>query len=738
MNRIEFLKVLGLGSLTKFVNSDLKAPILKGHGFLAESLNKIENHSADDKAKEIINKMTFDEKVMMTGGHDGMFIPGIERLGLRPVRLTDASQGVRLTSGAFKKVKKDIKSTAFPPMLALASTWNDEMAHNYGKYIGEECRALGVDVLLGPGVNMYRVSEGGREYEYMGEDPRLTSNMVTQYIKGLQSQKVIATVKHFIANDQEFCRQIVSSDVGERALHEIYLAPFRAAIKQGDVKAVMTGNNIVNGVPCNMNRDLMADLLRKEYGFKGIAMTDWQNTSYFPQKQHLVLDSGESLLMPRNTDFAQYISETVKRYPNRKKQLERKLEAMIYPTLSTLFEMGVYDRKDDLADYEKSFKSYKKSHQALARKCAEEAICLLKNEDNILPLSTGQNLIMMGPEEPYTGTGSGHVAGYDHTDYATGLKELFGSRFKNITNPSDETIKNADVVLYRLNKEAGEGKDVPFDEPRDQNKELLRVADLNPNVVVVISAGNGMAMPWLNKVKGVVWANYLGQERGPALANVLSGKVNPSGHLPFSIEKDFKDSPDPYYNYLGGEPYWTGHNEYKSYFLGRNIHESPRIANYIKPHQLLHMRYGEGILIGYRWYETQNIRPQFPFGHGLSYSSFKYSDIKLDSEQMNEAKPVKVSFKLQNTGTFDGAEVVQLYISKINSKVFRPIKELNGFKKVFINSGQVHEITMTIHRKDLAYWDIKTHNWGVETGEYEIHIGSSSVDIRLRHRFQVS
>ena len=282
------------------------APIHQSANNIKSAVYADTKASSSARAADLIQRLTFEEKLSLTGGWNQFNITGIARLGIRPVTMADASQGVRLGTIAI-----DGKSTSFPGMLPLASTWNDELAGRFGKSIGEECRALGVDILLGPGINMQRLSVGGRNFEYMGEDPLLTAGIATEYIRGIQSLKIIPTAKHFIGNDQEFCRHIANSVISERALREIYLRPWEAVIKNADCMGIMTGNNLVNGIPCAMHQPLIADILRKEFGFTGLAMTDWQNTNYYPERQNLVLESGETLLMPANTTFANWVNKQV-------------------------------------------------------------------------------------------------------------------------------------------------------------------------------------------------------------------------------------------------------------------------------------------------------------------------------------------------------------------------------------------------------------------------------------------
>ncbi|MGV3540172.1 MAG: beta-glucosidase [Rufibacter sp.] len=683
--------------------------------------------SPEARAKDVLKHLTFEEKLSLTGGYKSFCFPGVARLGLRPAIMADASQGIRLQTIASKA-----NSTSFPPMIALAATWNPALAQTFGKNIGEECKAHGVDFLLGPGMNMQRLSVGGRNYEYMGEDPLLTSAIAVNYINGLQSQGIIATAKHFIANDQEFVRHIASSDVDERTLREIYLYPWEAVVKQARVKAIMTGNNAVNGIPSSMHQPLLNDVMRREFGFTGVTMTDWQNTNYHPDLQYLVARSGQTLLMANNETFEQYVKDFVARYPNRKAEMEADLDFMVYPNLYTLFETGVYDR----AASDKTFLSTLPAHKETARQAAEEAICLLKNETNVLPVKPSKKVLLMGSDELHSGTGSGFVAGYDHTDFAAGLKKVYGNNLTVAEKPTDAQIKAAEVILFRLNKKAGEGYDVPFEEPKGINEEIARVAALNPNVIVLISSANGLPMPWLNQVKGVLWTFFLGQERGNALANIISGKVSPSGRLPFTLEKDFKDAPDPDFNFLGGKAYWQGNNgHYKEYWKGNEPNSKKEIAKHVKPHQMVHLPYDEGVFMGYRWFDKQQKEVLFPFGYGLSYTSFTYTKPLLSRASIAGQDSVQVQFTLKNTGKQAAAEVVQLYISDKEASVARPLRELKDFQKVYLKPGQSQTVKFWVNRQDLSFWDTKTHDWKAEPGAFELAIGSSSRDLRFTQAF---
>ena len=695
---------------------------------ISESVNTIKNAVYADKTKsaaertlDLIRRMTFEEKLALTGGWNRFLVSGVARLGIRPVSMADASQGVRLQTALVKD-----KSTSFPGMLPLASTWNISLAENFGRSIGEECRALGVDILLGPGVNMQRLSVGGRNFEYMGEDPLLTSHIATAYIKGLQKQGIVAVPKHFIGNDQDFCRHIASSNIDERTLHEVYLLPWESMIKKAGCKGMMTGNNLVNGIPCSMHKPLIADVLRKEFGFTGLAMTDWQNTSYHPKLQHLVMPSGETLLMPDNAAFAKYINEQIAISAERRSEIEIMLEKMIFPTLYTLFETGVYDRSFNDREYFKTFEA----HTQLARQCAEEAIVLLKNFKSILPIPLSKRILLMGEEELHSGTGSGFVTGYGHITYEDGLKVVYGDKLTCANKPDDKTIRNADVVLFRLNKPAGEGKDIPYEEPADQLEYLRQVIKLNKNVVVLVNACNTMPMNWVKDVKGILWCYFLGQQRGAALANIISGKVNPSGKLPFTIEHKFSDSPDPKFNYIGGKAYWRGNNQYKAYWMGESDKTDDQFSQFVKPGEVLNVPYREGVFVGYRWYDKNQIPVLFPFGFGLSYTGFEYSSIKYDNRLDTEGK-VYVSMMVRNRGSRAGSEVVQLYVTDKECSVPRPEKELKAFAKVYLEAGESKNVSLILDRRSFSFWDVKKHEWSIESGEFEIKAGGSSNSMPL-------
>ena len=492
MNAIAVISCSHLYSQEKTVSF---LPLSAHKNFPEGAIYQNTNLAPQLRAQDAVKQMTFEELLSLTGGWNKFYFNGVERLGLRPVYMADASQGVRLRDEEIGKYN----TTAFPGTLALAATWNNDLAKKMGAALGAECRMRGVDILLGPGINMQRLSVGGRNYEYMGEDPLLTSIMAFSYIKGLQSNKVLCTAKHFICNDQEFCRHIASSNVDERTLREIYLPPWEAAIKEANVKAIMTGNNLLNNIPLSMDKQMLVDVLRDEYGFNGLFMTDWSNTFYHPEIQYLFLESGMNVLMASNAAFSNFLKGYLIKYPDKKAAIRAILEKKVSQSLQPLFELGVYDRPLNT----KTNQSELETHKTIAREIAQEAICLLKNDDNFLPLQKNKSVVLMGPTEIQSGVGSGNVQGYDHITFADGLKSVFKSKFEELKDFDEEKIRNADVVIYRINKEAGEGGDVPFDTGLDKN--LEKVTALNPNVVVVISACNGLSMPWLKKCEsGIV------------------------------------------------------------------------------------------------------------------------------------------------------------------------------------------------------------------------------------------
>lgn len=711
---------------------------------IAGDVFKDKTATPEARARDVLSRLSFEEKVALTGG-SGMYSQKVDKLGLSPAHMADASQGIRLMQTK-KNINitevegvegENIVSVSFPGMLALAATWNPSLSGKFGDAMGGQCRTLGIDILLGPGINMYRTSAGGRDYEYMGEDPYLTSRIAVSYISGVQSKGVVATAKHFVANDTEFCRHFSSSEVDVRTLREIYLLPFQAAIQEAHVGAIMTGNHRVNGLPACMDKPLLQDIVRSEWGFNGIFMSDWHQTTYYQTDHPLVLASGHSLYMPNGAAYQKWLLDYYKKAaPEQQKILELQLDNMVVHNLIPLFASGFYDRGMTTPGTSPTFEA----HKLVARETAEEAITLLKNEDNILPISVDKKILYIGDPEIYTGIGSGHVEGYDHTSYETGLREVYGKNviFTTAAKVKPEDFKAADVVLCNVNKESGEGNDIPFEIGSGQTAEIEHILGSHDRVVLLFTACNGFNMPWLSKAKGALWCFYLGQERGHALADILSGKINPSGKLPMTIEKRFADSVDPEYNFLGGKPYWHGDISYREYYLTGKVQKnnlSPELEKIfipnVKPGEILKVPYKEGIFMGYRWYDKQKIEPQFPFGFGLSYTTFKYEKIILKNTD-NKDYPVTAIVTLKNSGKVEGKEVVQVYSTDEKSSVEQPLKELAGFVKVQLNPGESKTVEIPLTWSAFQFFDVKSNHWVLEPGEFIIHAGGSSASLPLQ------
>ncbi|MBN2710197.1 MAG: glycoside hydrolase family 3 C-terminal domain-containing protein [Calditrichaceae bacterium] len=669
---------------------------------------------ADLRADSVLAKLSLNEKIEMIGGHNMFYIKGYPEHGIPQLYLSDATQGVNIRRHLPDQLEK---STAFPCPIGLTATWNINLAHQYAKAIGEECRAGGIAVLLGPGMNMYRISQGGRNFEYFGEDPFLASQMIGNYVEGLQSTGTIATLKHFFCNNTDHNRRTSNSIVDERTLHEIYLPAFKAGIDAG-ARAVMTSYNQVNGEWAGQSDYVINKLLRQDLGFKWLVMTDWWSV-WDPVK---VIKSGMDLDMPGEAfewmpslkslgDI--YVRNSAMRLLQENKIAEEDINRMVKSIIRTSVSMGLYDRpiKDEY------FLSKYEEHEQVALKSAREAIVLLRNDNNILPLDkgAGKQILVTGEflEEIYAGGGAARVEGYNHITMKKALQDEFGESVKFDESPSNEKIQKADIVLLSVGTRDSEGYDRSFNLPEEMENKIIKVASLNPNAIVIVNSGGGIKMTdWNEKVAAILYAWYPGQTGHRALAEIISGKVNPSGKLPITIEKRFEDSP--------GYPYIP-----EGDYLRSNWDDD---LNMDLPVYDIH--YDEGVFIGYRWYEAQKIDPLYPFGFGLSYTSFEYSDFKVSNATINKGDSISVSFAIRNSGAIAGAEIAQLYIRDVKSSVSRPLKELKGFGKVFLEPGESKIISIALTEKEFSFYDEKIHSWRVEPGEFQILIGSSSTDIR--------
>ena len=666
---------------------------------------------AGEMADSVLALMTLDEKIAYVGGDRGFFIRPLPRLNLREVYMSDATQGVHI-----REKIRDIdlteyqleKSTAFPCPISLAATWHPELSYEYAQSIGEECRAGGIGILLGPGMNIYRHSQCGRNFEYFGEDPFLAARMIEQYVKGVQSTGTVATLKHFAANNTDFFRRKSNSIVEERTLHEIYLPAFKAGI-DADAKAVMTSYNLLNGEWCGQSEHVIGNILREQLGFKWLVMTDWWSV-YDGEK---LAKSGQDLEMP----YAVALKEAHKLIGEGKMRVED-VDRMAKSILRTYFAMKLNERKRDSA-YNRTFEH----HEQVALQTAKEGIVLLKNDGDILPIKKEvKNILLTGDyvEKLAAGGGSATVKGYNHRLMLDELKKEFGDRIQYVKNPSLAQIKSAEVVLCNVGTDDSEGWDRPFALPEDQEKKVTDCVANNPSTIVVVSSGSGVRMTdWNGKAKAIIYAWYGGQTGNEALAEIIAGKTNPSGKLPITIEREFKDSPG--YRYIPeGETLYTGWNDEKE-----------------RAHPVYDVHYKEGVFVGYRWYEKRNIEPLYPFGHGLSFTRFEYSDLAISKDKFRENDVVTVRFTIKNVGKTKGSETIQLYIEDTECSVPRPLKELKAFQKVDLEPGQSKAVTLTLDKRALSFWNPQTSGWFVERGRFIIHIGSSSRDIRLKKEIEL-
>jgi beta-glucosidase len=674
---------------------------------------------ASNSAEKLLSKMSLDEKILLVGGHNFFFIKGFEQYGIPQLYLSDATAGVHIRKELSSSMEK---SVAFPNPLALTATWNIELANQFAKCIGEECRAGDVAILLGPGMNIYRNSQNGRNFEYFGEDPFLAARMIENYVTGMQSTGTIATLKHFLVNNHEWHRRTTNVIVDERTLHEIYLPAFKAGIDAGAM-AVMTAYNLVNGEWAGQSKKAITDLLKNKLGFKWLVMSDWWST-WDPEK---TIKSGQDLEMPgdilNNSTFKKTGDITIKKNARRLiddgKATEEDINRMAKNILCTIIAMGLVDRKVKDTAYIEKFSI----HEKIALQTARESIVLLKNRNNILPLNSNEKILLTGEfvEKIPFGGGSAAVEGYNHVLMINALKKEFGDNVEYIKNPSTEQIKKASIILLSAGTMDSEGWDRPFELPEKLEKQIMEITTLNKNTIVIVNSGGGIKMTnWVDDAAAILYAWYPGQNGYEALAETLCGKVNPSGKLPMTIEKYFEDSPA--YGYMPSEES-INTNWDDDFNMSFPIHN---------------VEYKEGVFVGYRWYDSKKIEPLFHFGEGLSYTSFIYDQLNISKNVISKKDEVTIEFTITNSGKTDGAEIAQLYIRDIDSSVPRPVKELKGFVKVFLKAGESKKVNITLTEKDFAYWDVNIKDWNVEPGEFEILIGASSKDIRLTSKLLFS
>ena len=643
-----------------------------------------------ERAAALVAQMTLEEKCDYIGGSkDGFYIRPIERLGIPLIRMADGPQGVR----------NNTKSTLFACGVAAAASWNEDVVYEMGVALGQDSRARGVHILLGPGVNIYRSPLCGRNFEYMGEDPILAGNTAAQYIKGVQSQGVMATVKHFALNNQEFNRHHVSSDADERTMYEIYFPAFKAAVDAG-VASVMSSYNLVNNVHAAENKWLLTDVLRNEWSFQGFVMSDWTST----YSTLGCVRSGLDLEMPQGFCMNyETIKPLIETGVIREKDIDTKVENI----LSSMIAYGFLDRPQ----LDTTIKEDNPYSREVAYKLSCESAVLLKNS-GALPLRKGGKIALMGPRADIIpcGGGSGSVDPLYSISLYEGMKQLGEDFPVTLVAENDKSaaaqLKGADAVVISVGFDKNtekEDHDRTFSLPAGQDEMIEFALANNENVIVVIYAGGGIDMSrWQDKVSAIVMGWYPGQEGGLAIARMLAGEFSPSGRLPLTIEARVEDNPT-----------------YTNYYV-----ENPLTK---RGHSTLNVTYGEGVFVGYRGYEKNGVQPAYSFGHGLTYTTFEYSDIAVKPSQNG----YNVTFTLSNTGQYDASEVAQVYVGEVNPTVLRPSKELKAYKKVFLKAGESQQVNVHLPKSAFAFYDVDSHDWKVNPGEFNIMVGASSSDIRL-------
>ncbi|WP_296150678.1 glycoside hydrolase family 3 C-terminal domain-containing protein [uncultured Flavobacterium sp.] len=705
--------------------------------------------SIKERVEDALSRMTLEEKIAVIHAQSKFSSPGVPRLGIPDNWMTDGPHGIRpevLWDEWDQANWTNDSCIAFPALTALAATWNKDMSLLYGTSIGEEARYRNKNVLLGPGVNIYRSPLNGRNFEYMGEDPFLTSKMVVPYIQGVQSNGVAACVKHFALNNQETNRHTVNVNVDDRALYEIYLPAFKAAVQEGKTWTIMGAYNRYKGQQACHNQYLLNDILKGEWGFEGTVVADWGGVN----------NTREAIFNGMDLEFGTWTDGLSKGHSN---AYDSYYLAQPYLKLIKSGEVGTKELDDKVRRVlrlsflttmakDRPLGSFGTEEHALAgRKIAEEGIVLLQNKNNILPIDLkktkriaviGENAIKMMT----VGGGSSSLKAKYEISPLDGLKKRVGkdaeiiyargyvgdasSDYNGVVSGQDlsekrsaeelkaealKAAKSADIVIFvgGLNKsdyQDSEGHDrKSLGLPYDQDKLITELVKANKNLVFVNISGNAVVMPWVNQVPGIVQGWFLGTEAGNALASVLVGDVNPSGKLTFTFPVKLEDN---------------GAHALGDFPGDKEVH------------------YNEGIFVGYRWADKQNVKPLFSFGHGLSYTTFEYGKATADKNAMASSDKITFSVKVKNTGKREGSEVVQLYITDVKSSLPRPVKELKGFEKVALKAGEEKTVTFTIDKTALSFFDDKKHDWVAEPGDFEALIGASSADIKSKVKFKLN
>ena len=645
--------------------------------------------------------MTLEEKAGMCSGLDFWHLKEVEHLGIPKVMVSDGPHGLRKQDekGDHLGINDSIKAVCFPPAVLSACSFDRGLMEEMGKAIGREAQANDVSVVLGPAVNIKRSPLCGRNFEYYSEDPYLAGEIAAAFVKGVQSQHVGTSIKHFAANNQEYRRMSSSSEVDERTLREIYFPAFETAVKKAQPYTFMCSYNQINGTFASENKWLLTDVLRGEWGFKGYVMSDWGAVN----DRVKGLEAGLELEMPASGgDNDAMIVKAVKDGALEEKILDQAVERI----LRIIFEYADHRKPHEF--------TMEKDHEE-AQHIAEESMVLLKNENHILPLKTSEKAAFIGgfARNPrFQGGGSSHINCFKTTNvldsvpcdaqvvYAEGFPADRDFYDKALADEAVKAAAEADkAVIFAGLPESFESEGYDRSHmrlPECQNRLITEILKVQPNTVIVLHNGSPVEMPWLGEIKGLLETYLGGQAGGAAAANILYGKINPSGKLAETMPLKLSDNPS-YLNFGGGEK----------------------------------VEYREGIFVGYRYYDTKEMDVAFPFGYGLSYTTFAYSNLKLSMENPTEKDTVMVSADVTNTGKSAGKEVVQLYIRDLTGSAIRPEKELKGFEKVFLEPGETKTVTMELNKRSFAWYNTELHDWFAASGDYEILVGASSRDIRL-------
>lgn len=653
--------------------------------------------------QELIENMTLEEKASLCSGKGFWYTEGVERLNLPPIAMNDGPHGLR------KPEKNDsfsnsLPSTCFPTYSALGSSWDTELVQSVGEAIADEALSNDVSILLGPGINIKRSPLCGRNFEYFSEDPYLSGEMGSAFIDGVQSKGVGTSLKHYAVNSQETRRMLIDAVVDERALREIYLAAFENAVKHSKPWTIMAAYNKLNGAYCTENTELLERILRDEWGYDGLVVTDWGACNDRVEG----IKSGQDIEMPGNEYNDEKIVDAVNNGELGMEVLDKTVERIL-----KLIDISLQNRKKNHNfDIDK--------HNDLASRACSQSAVLLKN-DGILPLSKNTKIAVIGElaDKPhFQGGGSSKINPLkietpleafmqDNVAYAKGYDIKSVGTNKELLDEASAAAKKADVVLVFAgftDAEECEGVDKQsIDLPKYMNDAIRAATQANPNTIVVLQNGSAVTMPWLSEVKAVLECYLPGQASGRAIYDLVMGNVNPSGKLAETFPAELSDNPS--FQWFPGGP---GTVEYR-----------------------------ESVYVGYRYYDTAKSKVLFPFGFGLSYTTFEYEDIKLSADKIDFDEDIMVTVEVKNTGKRGGAEVVQLYVTDEESTVFRPSKELKAFKKIWLDPGEKKEVSFTLNKRSFAYYNTSISDWHVEQGNFIVSVGSSSADLRLKAKLFV-